>query len=47
MVTKMAKVNPYSCEVFYYSLRLVALKNTIWNRSDELKEAFFKGTKIC
>ena len=46
VVTKVAIVHPKSCEVFY-SLRIVALKNTIWSRFDEFKDALLKLVKIC
>ena len=30
---------------YFISFRIVALKNAIWSRSDELKDAFLKGVK--
>ena len=46
VVTKMTKVYPQSREVFY-SLRIEALKNTIWSKSDERKDTFLKRIKTC
>ena len=39
-------VHPQSCEVFY-SCKIVAQRNTIWSKSDELKNAFLKVIKTC